>query len=81
MRRGIIIVAALMAVSATGAQAQEWCGYAAHPNSIVQCGYTSLEGCETTIGKGGMCFVNPYLVLNTRHAAPAAATIVPARHG
>jgi uncharacterized protein DUF3551 len=70
MRCGIIVSAALAAMaftslSTTGAQAQQWCGFAAHQGAIVQCGYTSQQGCENTIGKGAMCFINPYLVLNT----------------
>ena len=75
MRCGIILAAAFMAMpftamSATGAQAQEYCGFSAHPGSIVQCGYSSRQGCENSIGKGAMCFVNPYLALNTRRAMP-----------
>jgi hypothetical protein len=72
MRCGVIVAAALVAmgfaaVSPSGAQAQEYCGYTGHPGAIVQCGYSSLEGCENTIGKGAMCFVNPYVALNTRN--------------
>jgi hypothetical protein len=80
MRCGIILAAAFMAMpvtaisiaamSATGAHAQGYCGFAAHPGAIVECGYSSLQGCENDIGKGAMCFVNPYLVLNTRRATP-----------
>jgi hypothetical protein len=70
MRCGIILAAAFMALSATGAHAEQWCGFAAHPGSIVQCGYSSQEGCQNTIGKGAMCFVNPYVAFNTRRATP-----------
>jgi hypothetical protein len=77
MRCGIVLSAALTAAaamafttfSATGAQAQQWCGFSAHPNAIVQCGYTSQQGCENTIGKGAMCFINPYLVRNETSSA------------
>jgi len=67
----MIITAALAATaftgaSATGAQAQQWCGFAAQKGAIVQCGYSSQQGCESTIGKGAMCFINPYLVFNER---------------
>ena len=75
MRFGIILAAALTAlplagIPVTGAQAQEYCGFNPHPGSIVECGYSSFEGCENAIGKGAMCFVNPYLVLNTKRPAP-----------
>jgi hypothetical protein len=75
MRCGIIAAAALAAiaftsVSATGAHAQQWCGFAAQKGAIVQCGYTSQQGCENVIGKGAMCFINPYLVQNMHRTAP-----------
>ena len=71
MRCGVIVAAALMAmgftaVSPAAAHAEEYCGYAGRPGAIVQCGYSSQEGCENSIGKGAMCFVNPYVALNTR---------------
>lgn len=71
MRFGLIIAAALAAiaftsVSATGAHAQQWCGFTAQKGAIVQCGYSSQQGCESTIGKGAMCFINPYLVMNDK---------------
>jgi hypothetical protein len=81
MRIGIILAAALTIISATAAHAEEWCGYAAHANSIVECGYSSIEGCENSIGRGGMCFINPYLVLNSKRAAPATPVKLPVRHG
>ena len=76
MRCGIILAAALMAtaftaMSPSGAHAQEYCGFSAKPGSIVQCGYSSLEGCENSIGKGAMCFVNPYVAINERRSAPS----------
>ncbi len=69
MRCGILVAAALAAmaftsVSATAAQAQQWCGFTAQKGAIVQCGYSSQQGCENAVGKGAMCFINPYLVLN-----------------
>ncbi len=80
MRCGIILSAAMTAMaamaftslSATGAQAQQWCGFAAHRGAIVQCGYSSIQGCESAIGKGAMCFVNPYLVRNEDSPRPEA---------
>ncbi len=58
--------AALTALSATGAHADEWCGYATHDNAVIQCGYTTVAECETAVGKGGMCFVDPDTALNTK---------------
>jgi Protein of unknown function (DUF3551) len=62
----------LAAASATGAQAQEYCGFTAHLGAVVQCGYSNRESCENAIGKGAMCFVNPYLVLNTKRPTPVS---------
>ena len=75
MRCGIVLAAALTvapltAMSPTSAHAADWCGFSARPNAIVQCGYSSLEGCENAIGKGAMCFVNPYLGMNERRDTP-----------
>jgi hypothetical protein len=71
MRFGIIVASALMTMAATGAQAQEWCGYAVHDNAVVECGYTTVADCQTAVGKGGMCFVDPEVALKTRRASPA----------
>jgi hypothetical protein len=71
MRRAIMVAAALVAplvLSATGAQAEEWCGYATHENAIIECGYTTVADCETAVGKGGMCFIDPELALETKRA-------------
>ena len=68
----IFVLAA--ASAATSARADEWCGYATGDKTIIQCGYTTLAGCEGAVGKGGMCFVDPDTALNTRRAMPAAAT-------
>jgi hypothetical protein len=56
--------AAALALSATGARADQWCGYAAKDNAVIECGYTTAAGCETAVGKGGMCFVDPDIALN-----------------
>ncbi|HEY2531634.1 MAG TPA: DUF3551 domain-containing protein [Xanthobacteraceae bacterium] len=71
MRCGIPLAVAMMAFSATSAHAQEWCGYAAHANSVIECGYTTAQGCENVVGKGGMCFINPDLALNVKVEKPA----------
>jgi hypothetical protein len=86
MRCGIILAAAVTAlplagIPASGAQAQEYCGFNPKPGSIVECGYSTFEGCENAIGKGAMCFVNPYLVLNTRRSAPVLASRPAAARG
>ncbi|MGH6673726.1 MAG: DUF3551 domain-containing protein [Xanthobacteraceae bacterium] len=84
MRRGIIFAAALLAVPASAAlatptataapssQSEQYCGFDPKPGSLVECGYSSRESCETAIGKGAMCFVNPYVVLNTRRPMPVS---------
>ncbi len=79
MRNGIILAVALAALSATGARAQQWCGYTTRKNAVVECGYMSAADCETAVGKGGMCFVDPDLALNASHAAPVNSTKIPPR--
>jgi hypothetical protein len=71
----------LVAMAAGGAHAEEYCGFNPHPGSIVECGYSSREGCENAIGKGAMCFVNPYIALNTRRGAPLNFSSAPKAHG
>jgi hypothetical protein len=75
MRCGIILAATLIIASATGAHAQQWCGFPGRPNSVIQCGYSSLEGCENAVGKGkgAMCYVNPDEALGSRRATPVIA--------
>jgi len=73
------VVTAFTAVSATGAHAQDWCGFLMRPRSIVQCGYSSPEGCQNVIGQDAICFVNPFVALNTRRTAPADEAQPPAR--
>jgi hypothetical protein len=80
MRRGLILTAALTALSATGARADEWCGYASHEDAVIECGYTTADQCETAVGKGGMCFVDPDLALDTRRMpSPVIGAKIPAR--
>jgi hypothetical protein len=55
-------VAGLTIPSAVAAYADDWCGYAAGDQAIIQCGYSSVAHCETAVGKdgkGGTCFVDP----------------------
>jgi hypothetical protein len=75
----MILALALTALAATGlsatrARADEWCGYATQKDAVVECGYMSSADCETAVGKGGMCFVDPDIALNTARTAPVLAT-------
>jgi hypothetical protein len=79
MRRGIILAAALITLPATGARADDWCGYASHDNAVVECGYTTAQECENAVGKGGICFVDPDTALNFTRPASAVASKIPAR--
>ncbi len=69
MRNGIVVAAAALALSATCARADQWCGYAAKDNAVIECGYSTANGCESAVGKGGMCFVDPDIAFNFHHAA------------
>jgi hypothetical protein len=86
MRSGrIILAAALTALSAGGAKADEWCGYASRDNAVVECGYTKAADCEDSVGKRGVCFIDPDVALETRHATPLPrhphATPLPRQNG
>ena len=61
-----------LTLSTTAAQAAEYCGYAAKSDAVIECGYTTVADCETAVGKGGMCFVDPELALNIDRRKPAA---------
>ena len=71
MRFGIVVAAAALTLSATGAQAEEWCGYTTRPDAVIECGYTTASDCTTAVGKGGMCFVDPDVARYFRHTKPA----------
>jgi len=73
IRHGIILAAAVTALSATGARADEWCGYTTKDNAVIECGYTTAQDCANAVGKGGMCFVDPDTALNVKRATPAIA--------
>jgi len=81
MRGGIILIAALALMSTTSVRAAEWCGYAAHEKSVIECGYSTAAECESAIGKGGMCFIDPNFTLNSRRATPAIAAKAPVGRG
>jgi Protein of unknown function (DUF3551) len=74
IRFGIALTAALAVLSATGARADDWCGTTTGDNAVIQCGYTTVAQCESAVGKGGMCFVDPDTALNVKRAMPVNAT-------
>jgi hypothetical protein len=81
---GLILAAALTALSASSAKAEEWCGYATGNNAVIECGFTTAAGCENSFGKRGLCFVDPDLALGSKLTTPlprhsAAAHSVRAR--
>ena len=86
MRYGIAAAAAGLtalaswALSATGAQAEEWCGYTAKDNAVIECGYTTASDCQGAVGKGGTCFVDPDIALNAKRATPVLAAKFSAKH-
>ena len=51
--------------------ADEWCGYFRTPSLVIECGYTSVTDCESAVGKGGMCFVDPDDAANAQHHIPS----------
>ena len=57
------------------ASAAEWCGYASHAKSLIECGYSSDTECESAVGKGGMCFVDPEYALNAKHSMPSLLAV------
>jgi len=70
MRTGIILAGTLTVLSASGARAEQWCGYATHKDAVIECGYMTAADCADAVGKGGMCFVDPDLALDTKRANP-----------
>ena len=81
MRYGIVVAAAALAISATGAQAEEWCGYTAKDDAVIECGYTTASDCSTAVGKGGTCFVDPDIARNIRRATPVLSARFSPIHG
>ncbi len=59
-------VAASPLWAAAPAQAQQWCGFHANANSMVECGYSSLEKCRDAMhGKDAVCIPDPTLGMRT----------------
>jgi uncharacterized protein DUF3551 len=70
MRGEIILAGAIMLMAIPAAQAEDWCGYAAREKSQIECGYSSISECQSALGKGGMCFVDPDTALNRESRTP-----------
>jgi hypothetical protein len=66
----IILVGVILLTAIPAAQAEEWCGYAAREKSLIECGYSSVNECQSALGKGGMCFVDPDTALNRKSRTP-----------
>ncbi|HEY1747486.1 MAG TPA: DUF3551 domain-containing protein [Xanthobacteraceae bacterium] len=77
MRGAIVLAGAILLMGIPAAHAGDWCGYGARQKSLIQCGYSSINECESALGKGGMCFVNPEVARNAKGRAPAQAYLVP----
>jgi hypothetical protein len=76
IRYGIVAILIVLSAggAATVARADEWCGYTTGDNAVIQCGYTTVAGCENAVGKGGMCFVDPDTAMNIKRSTPIDAT-------
>jgi hypothetical protein len=73
MRWSVILATAALGLTfSTGARAEHWCGYAAHAKSMIECGYSSVTDCESAVGKGGMCFLDPSYALNAKRRSKQA---------
>ena len=72
---GIVFAAALSILTISDASAAEWCGYGSHAKSLIECGYSSATDCESAVGKGGMCFVDPEYALNIRRVTPSLQVV------
>ena len=79
MRFGLILAAALAAISTTARADDEWCGYGAGDKTLIECGYSSVAQCQTAVGKDGVCFVDPDYGLRTRRATVRPVNFTPAR--
>ena len=71
MRGKIVLAGAIVLMTIPAAQAEDWCGYAARQKSLIECGYSSISECQSSLGKGGMCFINPETALNRKDQTPA----------
>jgi hypothetical protein len=60
----VTTVAAVTLLSASAADAA-WCGSASRDNAIIECGYATAADCAQSVGKGGVCFVDPDVALKS----------------
>ena len=67
----IVFAAALSFLTLAEAYAAEWCGYPLHAKSPIECGYSSDTECESAVGKGGVCFIDPEYAANKTRVSPA----------
>jgi hypothetical protein len=76
--RGILALAAVVTVLSANAAEAAWCGSATRDNAInaiIDCGYATAADCQQSVGKGGVCFVDPDVALKS-HASSAATYLV-----
>ena len=66
MRGEIVLAGIILLTAVPAAQAEDWCGYAEREKSHIECGYSSVSECQSALGKGGMCFVDPDTALNRK---------------
>jgi hypothetical protein len=71
MQWAIVFAATLSVVTLSGASAADWCGYAAHTKSLIECGYSSNTECENAVGKGGVCFIDPEYAMTVKRTTPS----------
>ena len=64
--RGMLALAALLMLFSVNAADAGWCGSAGRNNAIVECGYATAADCQQSVGKGGVCFVDPDVALKSR---------------
>ena len=56
-------------------RAEGWCGFALHERSRIECGYSSAMECESAVGKGCVCLVDPEFALGVKAAQPQMAAM------
>jgi hypothetical protein len=64
--RGILALAALVILVSASTADAGWCGSASRDNAIIECGYATVADCQQSVGKGGVCFVDPDVALKSR---------------
>lgn len=68
--RGTLGLAALLILLSVNAVQAGWCGSASRDSAIIECGYATAADCQQSVGKGGVCFVDPDVALKS-HATSA----------